>query len=188
MNRHLLHAFLAASIFVLTACDDSMRASYATAAAARADGGVARGWLPDELPDSAFSISESHNLDTNTGEGSFRFAASDADSFRAKLTPASLQRDGYTFYVVPKFVLAVSASPLNRRLEFLHPNEHTLRMSTKQIVQDLLQKLPENVSLHDVAQEIEFVAGVRQGLAEIDRGERIPIEDIERDLPSWVIR
>ena len=61
-------------------------------------------------------------------------------------------------------------------------------MSTKQIVQDLLQKLPENVCLHDVAQEIEFVAGVRQGLAEIERGERIPIEDIERELPSWVIR
>ena len=53
-------------------------------------------------------------------------------------------------------------------------------MSTKEIVQDLLQKLPENVSLHEVAREIEFVAAVRQGLAEIDRGERIPIEEIER--------
>ena len=52
-------------------------------------------------------------------------------------------------------------------------------MSTKEIVQDLLQKLSEDVSLHDVAQEIEFVAAVRQGLAEIDRGERIPIEEIE---------
>ena len=61
-------------------------------------------------------------------------------------------------------------------------------MSNKQIVQDLLEKLPENVSLHDVAQEIEFVAGVRQGLAELDRGERIPIEEIERELPSWVIK
>ena len=61
-------------------------------------------------------------------------------------------------------------------------------MSNKQIVQDLLAKLPENVSLHDVAQEIEFVAGVRQGLAELDRGERIPIEEIERELPSWVIK
>jgi predicted transcriptional regulator len=65
---------------------------------------------------------------------------------------------------------------------------HTSHVSTKQIVQDLLQKLPEDVSLHDVAQEIEFVAAVRQGLAEIDRGERIPIEEIERELPSWVIR
>jgi len=61
-------------------------------------------------------------------------------------------------------------------------------MSTKQIVQDLLQRLPENVSLHDVAQEIEFIAGVRQGLDEIKRGERIPIEEIEAELPSWVIK
>src|SRR5580704_4055668 len=36
-------------------------------------------------------------------------------------------------------------------------------MSTKQIVQDLLERLPEDVSLHDVAREIEFVAAVRQG-------------------------
>jgi len=61
-------------------------------------------------------------------------------------------------------------------------------MSTKQIVQDLLQKLPEDVSLHEVAQEIEFVAAVRQGLAEIDHGDTIPLEEIERELPSWVIR
>jgi predicted transcriptional regulator len=61
-------------------------------------------------------------------------------------------------------------------------------MSTKQIVQDLLEKLPENVSLHEVAREIEFVAAVRQGLAEIESGERIPIENIERELPSWVIQ
>jgi predicted transcriptional regulator len=59
-------------------------------------------------------------------------------------------------------------------------------MNTKQIVQDLLEKLPDDVSLHDVAQEIEFVAAVRQGLAEADRGELIPIEEIERELPTWV--
>ena len=68
------------------------------------------------------------------------------------------------------------------------PQWHTLSMSTKEIVQDLLQKLPEDVSLHEVAREIEFVAAVRQGFAELDRGERIPIEEIERELPSWVIR
>ena len=61
-------------------------------------------------------------------------------------------------------------------------------MSTKEIVQDLLKKLPENVSLHEVAREIEFVAAVRQGLAEIESGERIPLDDVARELPSWVIR
>ncbi len=61
-------------------------------------------------------------------------------------------------------------------------------MSTKQIVEDLLQKLPENVTLHDVAREIEFVAAVRQGLGELDSGEGIPLDEIEREMPSWVIK
>jgi len=61
-------------------------------------------------------------------------------------------------------------------------------MSTKEIVQDLLQKLPEDVSLHQVAREIEFVAAVREGLAELDRGEGIQIEEVEKELPSWVIK
>jgi predicted transcriptional regulator len=42
--------------------------------------------------------------------------------------------------------------------------------------------------LQDVAQAIEFVAGVCQGLAEADRGDLIPIEEIERELPTWVVR
>ncbi len=63
-----------------------------------------------------------------------------------------------------------------------------LRMTNKQIVEDLLQRIPEGASLHDIAREIEFIAGVRQGLSELDRGERIPVEDIERELPSWIIK
>jgi predicted transcriptional regulator len=61
-------------------------------------------------------------------------------------------------------------------------------MSNKEIVEDLLQRIPESASLHDIAQEIEFIAAVRQGLAELDRGERIPMEEVERELPSWIIR
>ena len=61
-------------------------------------------------------------------------------------------------------------------------------MSTKEIVQDLLQRLPENLSLHDIAQEIEFVAAIRKGLDELDRGEFTPIEQVETELRSWVIR
>jgi len=61
-------------------------------------------------------------------------------------------------------------------------------MSNKEIVQDLLQRLPEGATLHDIAREIEFIAAVRQGLAELDNGERIPIEVVERELPSWIIK
>lgn len=60
-------------------------------------------------------------------------------------------------------------------------------MSNKQIVQDLLQRIPDSASLHEIAREIEFVAAVRQGLSELDRGEGIAIEEVERELPSWII-
>ncbi|MDX6499753.1 MAG: hypothetical protein QOG23_3013 [Blastocatellia bacterium] len=60
-------------------------------------------------------------------------------------------------------------------------------MNSKQNVEDLLQRIPEGATLHDIAREIEFVAAVRQGLDELDRGERIPIEEVERELPSWII-
>ena len=73
-------------------------------------------------------------------------------------------------------------------LEKTNVRVHTPDMDNKQIVEDLLQRIPEGASLHDIAQEIEFVAAVRQGLDELDRGERIPIEEIERELPSWIIR
>src|SRR5207253_1401972 len=82
----------------------------------------------------------------------------------------------------------MNGSPLEFHLALAPATPHSNRMSTKQIVQDLLQRLPEDVSLHDVAQEFEFIAAVRQGLTEIERGERIPIEEIERELPSWVIK
>jgi predicted transcriptional regulator len=65
---------------------------------------------------------------------------------------------------------------------------HTSDMTNKEIVEDLLRRIPDGASLHDIAQEIEFIAAVRQGLAELDRGERIPIEEVERELPSWIIK
>jgi predicted transcriptional regulator len=61
-------------------------------------------------------------------------------------------------------------------------------MTSKEIVEDLLQRVPDNASLQDIAREIEFIAAVQQGIAELDHGERISIEEIERELPSWIIR
>ncbi len=60
-------------------------------------------------------------------------------------------------------------------------------MTSKQIVEDLLQQIPEDTSLNEIAEKIEFIAAVRQGLAELDRGERIPVDEVERELPLWII-
>ena len=59
-------------------------------------------------------------------------------------------------------------------------------MSTREAVQTILQSLPPDISLHEVAREIEFIAGVREGVAELDRGEGIPVDDVRRELRTWV--
>ena len=59
-------------------------------------------------------------------------------------------------------------------------------MSNKQIVADLMEKLPNDASLTDIAREIEFIAGVREGFFQLDRGEGVPLGEVEKQLPSWI--
>ena len=61
-------------------------------------------------------------------------------------------------------------------------------MSNKQIVQDLLEHLPADASLQQIVREIEFVAAVREGVAQLDRGEHVTLDEVERELPSWIIK
>ncbi len=61
-------------------------------------------------------------------------------------------------------------------------------MTNKEIVHDLLRRLPDDTSLEDIARELEFIAAIRQGLAELDNGDTVTIEEVEKDLPSWIIK
>lgn len=61
-------------------------------------------------------------------------------------------------------------------------------MSTREAVQTILKQLPSDVSLHEVAREIEFIAAAREGTAELDRGEGIPIDLVREELQTWVKR
>ena len=61
-------------------------------------------------------------------------------------------------------------------------------MTNKEIVQDLLRRIPDDASLQDIVRELEFVAAVRQGLTDLDNGDSVPIEEVEKELPSWIIR
>lgn len=50
----------------------------------------------------------------------------------------------------------------------------------------LIQKLPENTSLHEIAREIEFIVGVREGFEQLERGEGIPAEEVRKMIPLWI--
>ena len=67
------------------------------------------------------------------------------------------------------------------------PRENVV-MSDKELVLDLLRRLPEDVSIYEIAQKLEFIAAVRQGLAEFDENkDSISVEQVERELTSWSV-
>jgi hypothetical protein len=58
-------------------------------------------------------------------------------------------------------------------------------MSNRELVIDLLNKLPENMPLEDIAEEIRFVAGVNEAIAQADRGEVVSVEEARRLVRIW---
>ena len=62
----------------------------------------------------------------------------------------------------------------------------TAVMTNKEIIQDLLQRIPDDASLSEIAHELEFIAAIQKGVAELDNGQSVSVEEIERDLSSWL--
>jgi predicted transcriptional regulator len=61
-------------------------------------------------------------------------------------------------------------------------------MSDKQLVLDSIERLPEDVNLEVIAERVEFLAAVRKGLDQIERGQTIPHAEVKRQLASWLAK
>ncbi|NJK92547.1 MAG: hypothetical protein HC904_12395 [Blastochloris sp.] len=61
-------------------------------------------------------------------------------------------------------------------------------MSDRDIVIDLVQRLPASANLREIAKEIEFIAGVREGLDELDLGKGTDAEEVRPWIPSWITK
>jgi predicted transcriptional regulator len=58
-------------------------------------------------------------------------------------------------------------------------------MSSKQIALEVISKLPDEATLLEIARELEFVAGIREGAAELDRGEFLTADQLRERIPTW---
>ncbi len=58
-------------------------------------------------------------------------------------------------------------------------------MSNREIVIDLLSKLPEDMPLEEVAREIEFLAGIQTAREQARRREGTPAEDARKLIDAW---
>jgi hypothetical protein len=63
---------------------DSKISHHANLVAVRKAGVIEQGWVPEILPAGSNDITEIHDLDTNTGTGTFRFPSADLDAFKAQ--------------------------------------------------------------------------------------------------------
>ena len=63
---------------------------------------------------------------------------------------------------------------------------YCMPMSDKQLIVELLNRLPEDAKLQDISKEIEFLAAIREGEEQADRGEAVPHEQVKGEFSSWI--
>jgi predicted transcriptional regulator len=59
-------------------------------------------------------------------------------------------------------------------------------MSDKQLALETISQLPENTTMQEISRRLEFLAAVRVGLDQIERGETVPHDEVKRQLASWL--
>ena len=61
-----------------------------------------------------------------------------------------------------------------------------LTMNAKDILLEVAEKLPPDATLVDAIYELEFRQAVEEGLASLDQGRRIPLEEARNRIPQWI--
>jgi len=61
-------------------------------------------------------------------------------------------------------------------------------MSNRELVIQLVSKLPENTPLDQIAREIELLAGIQKAREQARRGEGIEAGEAKKLIDSWVFR
>jgi predicted transcriptional regulator len=59
-------------------------------------------------------------------------------------------------------------------------------MTEKEMVLKTISELPDDCSIDEIADRIEFLAAVQKGLDQLDRGKGVPHDEIKKQLASWL--
>ena len=83
--------------------------------------------------------------------------------------------------------LLLSESPCScYDIRILDNTENAAMSAVKTQVMNLVQDLPEDVTLDDIMAEIYFKAQVDAGLKELDEGRGIPHQEVEKRMSKWL--
>ncbi len=59
-------------------------------------------------------------------------------------------------------------------------------MTQKELVLEAISELPNDASIEQIAERVDFLAAVQKGFDQLDRGEGIPHEELKRQLAKWL--
>ena len=59
-------------------------------------------------------------------------------------------------------------------------------MTEKEIVLETIRALPDDCSIEEIAERIEFMAAVQKGLDQLDKGAAVPHDEVKKQLASWL--
>jgi hypothetical protein len=59
-------------------------------------------------------------------------------------------------------------------------------MSDKEMVLDVIQRLPKSATLRQIRERVEFLSAIKEGEESLDRGEGVPQEEVEKQFAAWV--
>ena len=61
-------------------------------------------------------------------------------------------------------------------------------MSNKEIVIDAVRRLPDDASLEEITHEIEILAGIRRGQADVAAGRVVPHDRVRELVRQWTTK
>lgn len=61
-------------------------------------------------------------------------------------------------------------------------------LGVKEQVIQMIQALPESITIEDVMEELYFKLQVDAGLAELDEGKGMPHAEVEKRMSKWLTR
>jgi len=93
----LLALILITSIVLLSYPSDEQTNSYKDVLAAKVDNVIENGWIPTIIPESAYDIEVTHNLDTHVFYGSFQYKEKDENTLLKHLTLIEENDKTYTW-------------------------------------------------------------------------------------------
>lgn len=59
-------------------------------------------------------------------------------------------------------------------------------MTTKEMAIKNIQELPEDATWEDIQERINFIAGIRRGIQQLDDGKGIPHGQIKDEFKEWL--